>query len=211
MKKSYALFTCLLLIFSLCACNLPQTGTPTGTSSDIVATRVVMTLAVLTQSAPSLTPQSTFTLSQPTNTQPVVPSPTLTSAFTATITPTITQTPTITITQAPTNTSIPKPGTISGSISGYPYGALPSLTIVAFGQQPPYNYSYLVTTPGTAYFSMNNNYTLPGQYQVVAYDSSDNRGGCPGLITVVSEQTVSCDISNWSGGYPPRPSGVPAP
>jgi hypothetical protein len=82
---------------------------------------------------------------------------------------------------------------------------------VAFGQEPPYNYCWLITGVGTTYFAIGCDHLLPGHYQVVAYDASDNRGGCTTLVLVVSNQTVNCDITNWGGGYPAKPSGVPSP
>jgi hypothetical protein len=135
------------------------------------------------------------------------PTPSFTPTTTMTSAPTSTMTPTL----APSETPLPKPGTITGGISGYPYGSIPRLTIVAFGQEPPYYYSYWITAPGSTYYEMTSDYLLPGKYQVVAYDSSDHRGGCPGVVKVISDQTVTCDISSWGGGYPAKPSDVPAP
>jgi len=169
-----------------------------------------MTLAVFTQSAqavsfssPTLEPRPSPTLPQPTNTISV--------ALTPTFTPKLGPTPTQTLGLAPTNTPIPKPGSIAGNISGYPYGSQPGLAIVAFGQERPYNHSYLITNPGDSSYSMSTIYLIPGQFQVVAYDSSNHSGGCTALVTVISEQTVTCDITNWGGGYPPKPSDVPNP
>ena len=206
MKRPLAIFFSLLIVSSLGACNLPKSGTPAGTNPDIVATNVVLTLAAFTQTVPQQTPIPSLspTTEQPTNTEPVILS-TPTTTFTVTITPTST------MTLKPTNTPIPKPGSIDGSISGYPYGALPSLSIVAFGQEPPYNYSYLITSPGDTSYSMSSNYLIPGKFRVVAYDSSNHKGGCPALITVISEQIVTCNISDWSGSYPAKPAGVPSP
>jgi hypothetical protein len=117
----------------------------------------------------------------------------------------------MTLTLTPSNTPIPKPGTIEGGISGYPYGSLQKLAIVAFGQEPPYNYSYWITGTGNTSYSMTSDYLLPGKYQVVAYDSSNHTGGCPVIVTVISDQTVTCNITNWGGGYPAKPSDVPDP
>jgi hypothetical protein len=117
----------------------------------------------------------------------------------------------MTLTLPPSSTPIPKPGSIEGAISGYPYGSQPSLAIVAFGQVPPNYYSYVITNPGAPSFSMSSSYLIPGQFQVVAYDASGHSGGCPAMVTVISEQTVTCNITNWGGGYPPKPSGVPNP
>jgi hypothetical protein len=118
-------------------------------------------------------------------------------------------TPTITKTPIPTQTPIPKPGSITGGISGYPYGSIPKLSIVAFGQEPPYNYSYWITASGDTSYSMTSNYLIPGKYQVVAYDSSGHAGGCTTLVDVKSEQSSNCDITDWGGSYPSKPSGVP--
>jgi len=202
MKKSLTRLTCFFLISFLCACNLQKAETPVGSNPDEVATIVVLTLAAYTQPVqPS--PVNSPTLEKPTNTQPVTLTPTLTK--------TVTVTTTLTLTPVPTNTPIPKPGTIEGGIYGYPYGPLPKLAIVAFGQEPPNNYSYWITAAGNTSYSMTSSYLIPGKYQVVAYDSSNHTGGCPILVTVISEQTVTCDITNWGGGYPIKPSGVPVP
>lgn len=212
MKRPFTLFVSALMASCLCACNLPGATTPGGIDSGTVATKVVMTLAVFTQSAqpeplssPTLEQLSSPTVSPPT------PTLTLTVALTPTFTPTIGPTPTQTLTPAPSNTPIPKPGSIAGAISGYPYGSQPSLAIVAFGQEPPYYYSYMITNPGANSYSMSSSYLIPGQFQVVAYDGSGNSGGCAALVTVISDQTVTCDITNWGGGYPPKPSSVPNP
>jgi hypothetical protein len=202
MKKAFAILTIILIVPFFCSCNLPKVATPGGTNSDIVATKVVLTLAAFTQSAQQ-TPMASSTPIYPTNTGSIAVSPTLT--------PPLTPTPTITNTVAPSDTPIPKPGTIAGNISGYPYGSLPKLVIVAFGQEPPYNYSYWITAAGNTSYSMTSNYLIPGKYQVVAYDSGNHTGGCPIIVTVISDQTVSCDITHWGGGYPARPSGVPNP
>jgi hypothetical protein len=205
------IFHCLavtsLVTLLLTACNLPQNG-GTGTDTGSVETIVASTLAALTQAA-QLTP---FTSpSSPTSVQPSISqSPTLVP--TGTMGPTNTQTPPPppTATVLPTNTSTPGLGTIAGGIYGYPYGSVPALAIVAFGQEPPYRYWYLITGAGSSYFSMDG-YITSGNYQVVAYDSSGHAGGCSVNVQVISNQTVDCDISNWGGGYPVKPSGVPTP
>ena len=202
MKKSFALVSSFLLIICLCACNLQNAGAPGTPTSDNVATVVVLTLAAFTQSAQP-THLASPTLEKPTNTQLVVHFPTST--------PTVGMTATMTPTEAATDTPIPKPGTITGGISGYPYGAMPKLAIVAFDQEPPYNYSYWITAAGDTSFSMTSNYLIPGKYQVVAYDASNHTGGCPVIVTVKSDQTVTCDITHWGGGYPAKPSSVPSP
>jgi hypothetical protein len=204
MNKVIKLILSVLLASLLGACNLPKVGTPPGvTIPDLVATKVVLTLASFTQSAPQETPLASPTSELPTNTAVI--------ALTPTSTPTVTLTPTITLTLAPTDTPIPKPGTIEGNISGYPYGSLPKLAIVAFNQEKPSTYSYWITASGSTSYSMTSNYLLPGKYQVVAYDASNHTGGCPVVVTVISEQTVTCDITNWGGSYPAKPSGVPGP
>ncbi len=190
----------------LAACNLPQ-GYVNKPDSGIVSTKVALTLVALTQSAQQVSPTSSSspTSAQPLNTQ--IPTPTETTL------PTYTQTPTLlpTKTVGPTNTPLSAPGTVAGSISGYPYGSLPGLAIVAYGQEPPYNYSYMITGTGQTYFEMTTIYLLPGHYQVVAYDSSGHAGGCTFNVLVISNQTVICDITNWGGSYRAKPSGVPNP
>jgi hypothetical protein len=82
---------------------------------------------------------------------------------------------------------------------------------VVYGQEPPNYYSYLITSAGETNFSMSSSYLIPGHFQVVAYDSSGHAGGCTVLVLVISNQTVNCDITDWGGGYPAKPSGVPNP
>jgi len=210
MKRSFTLFVSALLASSLCACNFPGAAAPGVIDSGMVATHVVLTLAVFTQSAQP-TPLSSPTLEVLSSPTQGKPTSTNTMASTPTFTPTLGPSPTQTLTLAPSFTPIPKPGSIAGAISGYPYGAQPSLVIVAYGQQPPYYYSYMVTNPGAGSYSMSSTYLIPGQFQVVAYDSSNRAGGCAAFVTVISDQTVTCDITNWGGGYPPKPSSVPNP
>lgn len=201
----------VLFIMLLAGCNLPNGGVTTpGTAT--IDTKVALTEVALTQSAQqnlpaSPTSSSTSTLIQPT----ITLTPTLNPTNTAGPSPTETPTLKPTNTSAPTNTPIPAPGSIAGNISGYPYGALPGLSIVAFGQEPPYYYSYLITGAGTTYYDMSSSYLIPGHFQVVAYDASGHAGGCPVLVLVKSNTTVNCDITNWGGGYPAKPSGVPNP
>ena len=199
-----------LLIFLLAACNLPQEGT-TGPDTGTVSTKVALTLAALTQSAqpgPLASPASPTVTTAPA-------SPTLTTAPVSptAIAPTYTPIPTLpsTATVGPTRTPVPPPGLIAGNISGYPYGSVPSLAIVGFQQEAPYNDGFIITVPGQTYFVNNSSYLLPGHYQVVAYDSSGHTGGCSVIVVVVSKQTVNCDITNWGGGYPDKPSFVPNP
>ncbi len=179
----------LVLIVLLAACNMPKGG-GTGPNTGVVATKVALTLAALTQSAPQV-PLATPTLEQPTYT--LIP----------------THLPTETL--SPTNTPLSAPGVIAGSISGYPYGAVPRLAIVAFQQEAPYNRGYVITIAGQTYFTNNSSYLIPGHYQVVAYDPSGHAGGCTVIVVVVSNTTVNCDITNWGGGYPAKPSFVPNP
>jgi hypothetical protein len=207
----------LLLLLFMAACNLPKGVGITPDSS--VATKVSLTQEGMTQipqqnqttlpgsptsglSTITRTPGQQITKTTgPTETTSVTQSPTRTSGPTASLTPTL----------QPTNTPIPDPGTIAGNIYGYPYGSVPSLAIVAFGQEPPNNYSYWITGYGVTYFAMTSQYLIPGHYQVVAYDAAGHAGGCTTQVLVVSNQTVNCDITDWGGGYPPKPSGVPSP
>ena len=202
MKKNISILISIMLISWISACNLQKGETPGRTISDSVATKVALTLAAFTQSA------LYTSLASPIPEQPNI---SVTVAVPPTSTPTVSMTPTITPTLASTETPIPKPGTIAGSISGYPYGSLPKLVIVAFDQEPPYNYSYWITAAGNTSYSMTSSYLIPGKYQVVAYDSDKHTGGCPVIVTVISDQIVTCDITNWGGGYPAKPSGVPNP
>lgn len=185
MKKIRRPVTLAFLIFTLAACNLPR-DVPGTSDAGGLATRVAATLQAMTPSATE-TPPASETPSEPTFT--------------------LEPTPTMTVTLTP----VPKPGTIEGTISGYPYGSIPRLAIVAFGQEPPYNYSYWITASGSTFFSMTSSYLIPGKYQVVAYDSSGHAGGCPTIVTVVSEQKVTCNITSWGGSWPSKPGGVPSP
>jgi hypothetical protein len=192
----------LIFVVLLTACNLPKVEIITQ-EPGILATSVESTLIALTQSTepvpvtspvtpsggePAITPSLTFTI-------PIVPS----------------NTPFPTETTGPTNTPLSAPGSIGGSISGYPYGSLPSLAIVAYLQEPPYNYSYMISAPGQNYFEMSSSYLIPGHYQVIAYDSSGHKGACSFNVLVISNETVTCDINSWGGGYRDKPSGVPNP
>ncbi len=205
MKRVLTIFVSFLLTTCLCACNLPQSGTPQETNSDAVATEVVLTLSAFTQTAQSM-PLSSPALVTPTDTQASATAPTWTS--TSALTPTPAQT------QTATATPIPNPGAIAGGITGYPYGPVPALVVVAYKQNSG-TYWYVITNPGASSYSMTDSsgigFVAPGPYQVVAYDASGNSGGCPNIVTVISEQTVNCDITNWGGGYPAKPSGVPNP
>jgi hypothetical protein len=153
-----------------------------SSSADDVSTLVAETLAAMTQQAGIVSPQASE--------------------------PTFTPYPTLTFT--PDVTAIPTPGSISGNVYSYPYGSLPRLSIVAIGQTTG-NWTYVINSAGDSYFFLTSKYLLPEKYLVVAYDSSGHAGGCPTLVTVISEQTVNCDITDWSGSYPARPDGVPPP
>lgn len=182
MKKRLYSLTLLFLAIGLTACNL-QTGEQSADNGSL-ATGVAATLQAMTeQAAPLGTPTDSL--------------------------PTLTLQPTYT--ETPNETAVPEPGSVEGTISGYPYGDIPRLVVVAIGQEPPYNWTYYITIEGETYFNMTSEYMLPGLYQVVAYDSSGHAGGCPGGVTVVSKETVTCNINDWAGGYPSKPSGVPNP
>ena len=207
MKHTYLqLGVSVFLVILLAACTLQQANPISD--SDLVATKVAATLAGLTQSAlltPVTAPASPTPL-KPTATQASTLAPSATIGVTPTATGTLHPTLTVGATPSPT----PGLGTIAGSIIGYPYGSVPALAIVAFGQKPPFNYWYWITGTGNTFFSMDG-YITTGQYQVVAYDSSGHAGGCVVIVQVVTNQTVTCDISNWGGGYPSKPAGVPNP
>ena len=204
MKPNFPhLVATILLILFLAACNMPQGVTIQD--SGTVSTSVALTLQALT----ALAPQDGITT-------PISPEPgnqIITQVPVEPLTPTDTPSPTLTPseTTGPTNTPNSSPGSIAGSISGYPYGSIPRLLIMAFGKEPPYNYSYLITAAGETYYSMSTPYLIPGHFQVVAYDASGHTGGCTFNVLVISNETVNCDITNWGGGYPSKPSGVPFP
>jgi hypothetical protein len=183
----------------------------TGSDTDIIATKVALTLAALTRTA------QVETLTSPTTTaiQPVY-TKTPTHLPTETAGPTVTQSPTQspTITKESTPTPTPAPGTIEGNILSYPYGSVPSLVVVAYLQNS-ITYWYVITSPGNTFYSMtdplNKGLIKPGSYQVVAYDASGNSGGCTTIVTVFSDQTVTCNITDWGGGYPAKRSDIPSP
>lgn len=97
-------------------------------------------------------------------------------------------------------------GSISGGIYGYPYGSLPNMYVVARNQDT--GYWYWVGTPmGVAWYSFDE---LPaGHYQVVAYDISGHAGGCLTIVVISGGSSATCDVVDWSGGYPPMPGGIP--
>ncbi len=209
MKRSCLIIFLSSAIILFSACGLPsaQKATPAPTLG--LETEVAMTLTALSRNVEM--PTGTVPAITPTDT--LIPSPTFT--LTATVPPTVTFTPTETKaptnTPAPSATPIPKPGSIDGSISGYPYGALPSLAIVAFKQEAPFSWSYWITASGDTYYSMTSQYLLPGKWLVVAYDANGHSGGCPTVVTVKPEESVTCDITDWAGSYPAKLDSVPGP
>jgi hypothetical protein len=173
------LLTCLVLVSALVDCNLPRTS-PTQ-EVDTVASLVAATLLSMASPVPSPTPTAPVTVEV------------------ATILPTEAPTPTAGI--SPT----PRPGSIEGSILGYPYGSIPALTVVAFDKSSPYRkYWYWKTASGNTTYAMDG-YVSPGTYQVVAYDAGGHAGSCTTLVVVVSDQKVECDITDWAGSYPASP------
>jgi hypothetical protein len=210
MKPSFSrLAFSLFLVLLLAACSLQNGSTPTpGTNT--VPTIVASTLAAMTLS-PQQSPLASPTAPTSTPLAPPTATQTLTQTFTPTFTITAGPSPTVTRTPKPTNTPVLPPGTIAGNIIGYPYGTVPGLAIVAYLQEAPYNHSYVITVSGQTYYVNNSEWLIPGHYQVVAYDSSGNAGGCTTLVLVISNQTVNCDITNWGGSYPPKPASVPNP
>jgi hypothetical protein len=210
MKRIVFIAYIVLGVLLLSACNLPNQGEPKTTPTVGFEEKVAQTLTAISQEK-LLTPSQTVIPSAPTSTSEPTATPTATNTIAPTITFTPSKTKAPTQTNAPTKTPIPKPGTIEGNISGYPYGSLPSLAIVAFKQEAPYNYSYWITAPGSSHFSMTSDYLIPGKYLVVAYDADGNSGGCPDLVTVKSEETVSCNITDWASSYPAKPATVPGP
>jgi hypothetical protein len=189
-------YRCLSIFLAtafLVACNLPSAG-PSTPDANAVASIVAATLQAL----------STPTGPQAPLTSPMAASPT-TELPTASLTPL----PSLTATLEATSTGVPVPGTIEGNISGYPYGSIPQLTIVAYEQESPYNYSYWRPGMGATYYSMTSDYLIPGSYQVVAYDPSGHAGGCTTIVKVKSNESVTCDITDWSGSYRSKPAGVP--
>lgn len=180
MKKIARLIIALLVLASASACNLPSVGP--GGGEDLVSTQVARTLAALTLQAGPPSSDSASPSDTPGQTQ----------------------------TSTPEVTEAPQPGAITGSVTVYPYGSLPSLAIVAIGQGTG-NYTYVINAAGDTYFFLESQYLMPGQYWVVAYDPSGHAGGCPTLLTVESGQTASCNVTDWTGSYPSRPGGVPAP
>jgi len=96
-----------------------------------------------------------------------------------------------------------KLGIVAGSISGYPYGSLPQLAVVAFSQDPPYYWYWAGTTAGQVYYTVPD--LPPGDYQIVAYDDAGHAGGSPAIMTVIAGQTTTADITDWASSWPANP------
>lgn len=94
-------------------------------------------------------------------------------------------------------------GIVAGSISGYPYGSLPQLAVVAFSQDTPYYWYWAGTAAGQVYYTMSD--LPPGDYQIVAYDNAGHAGGAPNIVTVIAGQTTNADITDWASGWPANP------
>lgn len=94
-------------------------------------------------------------------------------------------------------------GIVAGSISGYPYGSLPQLAVVAFSQDTPYYWYWAVTAAGQVYYTVTD--LPPGDYQIIAYDDAGHAGGSPAIVTVIAGQTTNADISDWASGWPANP------
>lgn len=118
-----------------------------------------------------------------------------------------TQTPLSLETGTPTITATPGAGMVSGGVFGYPYGALPRLVVVAFNEDH-LHWNYVITDPGSSYYAMD---LAEGKYQIVVYDADGHTGGCITIATVKDKQTVTCDITDWTGTYPDKPGEVPNP
>lgn len=185
----YVLVAALALL--AVACSLTSAVPSSAPSAGDIATRVAGTLQALSSPTGPAAP-----LASPTEAAP-------TTAATATGGGQPSATP------AATSTEVPNPGSIEGSISGYPYGALGQLTIVAYEQESPYNYSYWLPNAGSTSYSMTSEYLVPGKWQVVAYDHAGHAGGCPTIVTVKPDESATCDITDWSGAYRAKPAGVP--
>jgi len=94
-------------------------------------------------------------------------------------------------------------GIVAGGISGYPYGSLPQLVVVAFSQDPPYYWYWAGTVAGQFYYTITG--LPPGDYQIVAYDDAKHAGGSPAIVTVIAGQTTTADISDWASSWPANP------
>jgi hypothetical protein len=112
-------------------------------------------------------------------------------------------------TPVPSDTPVPAAGWIEGGIYGYPYGSTPGLVFVAFNQENSF-YWYWIIPSGQSYYTTDA-FIPPGKYLVVAYDSSGHKGGCTTIAMVLTAASTHCDITDWAGSYPSKPSSVPAP
>lgn len=177
----------------LAACNVPMIDTNTDEIDSALPTGSVETLQSIGTVKPSGIETRTTYLEQQ-STHPVETPSTLT--------------PTLTPTTDLTATLEPGIGSISGLINNYVFGAIPQLTIVAFEQNPPYHYWYLILGAGNTGYSMDE-YISSGKYQVVAYDQVGHKGGCISIVVVKKNQMATCDITDWTGIYPDKPAGVP--
>ncbi|MDO9129752.1 MAG: carboxypeptidase-like regulatory domain-containing protein [Anaerolineales bacterium] len=93
-------------------------------------------------------------------------------------------------------------GIVAGSISGYLYGSLPQLAVVAFSQDTPYWY-WAGTVAGQVYYTITD--LPPGDYLIVAYDNAGHAGGSPTIVTVIAGQTTTVDITDWASSWPANP------
>jgi hypothetical protein len=189
MKKITWLPGALVSLLALTSCNLTR---PTGTA----------TLLPVQPASPAAA------------TQEIAASPTLLPA-TSTPIPTVNlplpspSTSTPTLTPVPSVSPTPGLGAVSGTISGYPYGALPVLTFVAYNQANG-SWWYWQDAAGVSSYGTDM-FITAGPYLVVAYDPGGHAGGCgaANVIQVRAGQTATCDVSDWSGAYPAKHAGVP--
>lgn len=184
------IISALMVSVLLISCNIPH---PNG----VIETSGGNSQPVIDSITPDLTNLSTISAVS-------ISTMTYSSAEAPSLTPTTTQDLTATVE--------PGVGGITGNIYGYPYGSIPKLVIVAYAQMPPFNYWFEILTPESTFYSMiagDEFYVSSGRYLVVAYDPLGNTGGCITIVVVKPDEIVTCDISDWDGGYPPKPSDVP--
>jgi hypothetical protein len=191
MKKIGFSITALCII--LVACNVPLIDANITPDTGMLQTGIAGTLQALTPSESSGSMSGTATINRQS-----------TPIQEATVSPTPSVSPTADLTA----TLEPGIGSVSGEIINYPYGAIPQLSIVAFEQEPPYHYWYVILGSGSTFFSMDE-FISSGKYQVVAYDPSGHKGGCTVVVAVKKDQMATCDITDWTGSYPDKPAGVP--
>jgi hypothetical protein len=187
-KLLFPFFLVLALIVT--SCGQPAPATP---AVDTVASIVAATMQALTPRVPLATP-----------TAPAIPSPSAVATFTP-----ITANTSAANTGVPTITATPGIGALQGSVTGYPYGALPKLIFVAFNQENG-RWNYWINNAGQSYYSTDQ-FLPEGKYQVVAYDASGHAGGCKTIVTVKANETANCDITDWIGLYPVKPGDAPNP